>query len=522
MTLAQDEYRAFEDVVGPENISVDPAMLSIYSLQRPATAPGTTKMERWFPKPEAVLLPGSTKEIQAIVKLCNRRNIKCKVSTTTYGNINMPGSSGVIFLELKRMNRLLEIDAKNMIAVVEPYVSFAQVQAEVMKLGLGCHIIGAGSQVSMLASHTSVVGNNTQCISQGHSGRNMLGVEWVLPTGEIVRLGAFGSGCGWFSGDGPGSSLRGVIRGAIGANGALGIFTKCAVHLHPWPGPAKMEVKGVSPYYEAVIPPNFEYHICEFSTWEQYAEAQYKIGSAGIAYACHKTGGPGSHGTCVTGSNNEYYEKKSQGELDLPRAFFSIVLAAYSQEEFAYQEKVLKTILEETGGKICPTGEVPDWKKRDFLTMVKACFIPRLAFRPTGAFEVDGITAMETIDHCAYGLKLDEVHRDKWAAKGSLFDDGTINNWSAPYERGHLALVECGQQFSTTDEASIAGTEEMIQEGLEISLKAPMAINWSFFGAGLFGPYCGNFQNWMIKTKKTLDPNLIFDSTYYYPLKEEK
>jgi len=132
MTLPQDIYREFEDIVGTENISIDPAMISIYSLQRPATAPGKTKMERWFPESEAVMLPGSTKEIQAIVKLCNRRKIKCKVTTTGYGNINMPGSEGVVLLDLRRMNRILELDEKNMMVLVEPYVSFAQVQAEAM------------------------------------------------------------------------------------------------------------------------------------------------------------------------------------------------------------------------------------------------------------------------------------------------------------------------------------------------------------------------------------------------------
>jgi glycolate oxidase len=521
MTLTLEIYRELEDIVGTENITMDPAMISIYALQRPAAGAGTDKMDRWFPESEAVVMPVTTKEVQAVVKLCNRRKIRCKPTTTGYGNLNMPGGPGAILLDMRRMNRLLEIDAKNMIALVEPYVSFAQVQAEAMKVGLGCHIIGAGSQTSMLASHTSVVGNNSQCVSQGHSARNMFGVEWVLPTGEIINVGAPGCGAGWFSGDGPGPSLRGVMRGAIGASGALGVFTKCAVHLHPWPGPAVLEVKGVSPYYEAVIPPNFEYHICQFPSWEQYGEAEYKIGQAGIAYALHKTGGPGSHGHCVTGNNNEYYEKKSQGELDLPRASFSIVLAANTPEEFAYQQKVLKTVLAETGGKFCPTGEEPLWNKRDFLTMIKACFIPRLAFRPTGAFEVDGITGMETIEHCAYALKLDEVHRDKWAAKGGIMDDGTINNWGVIFEGGHLALTECGQQFSSTDDSSIELTEKMIGEGLEISLKTPIAINWSFFGAGIFGPHCFNFQNWMKTIKRTLDPGLVFDTAYYIPMDQK-
>jgi hypothetical protein len=107
--------------------------------------------------------------------------------------------------------------------------------------------------------------------------------------------------------------------------------------------------------------PNFEYHICEFSTWEQYGEPQSKIGDAGIGYTLHETGGPGSQGHCVSGSNNEYYEKKIRGELAVPKISFSIVISAYSPDDFAFQNKVLRRILEETGGTISPLGEEPVW-----------------------------------------------------------------------------------------------------------------------------------------------------------------
>ena len=153
-----------------------------------------------------------------------------------------------------------------------------------MKLGLTCNVLGAGCQASMLASYTSLHGNNVLAVSQGYSGRNLLGVEWVLPTGEIIRLGAPGSGAGWFCGDGPGPSLSGVMRGGQGAMGGLGVFTKCAAHLHPWYGPAELNIKGVSPYYEAVVPPNFEYHICDFPTWEAFGEGMAKVGEAGLAF----------------------------------------------------------------------------------------------------------------------------------------------------------------------------------------------------------------------------------------------
>jgi glycolate oxidase len=522
--LSRDVYRELEDILGPENISEDLVVLDAYSCFQWSGAADPTAKQRhgFFTRPEAVVLPGSTKEVQAIIKLCNRRGLQSKASATGYGGGNALMNEGVIFLDMRRMNRILEIDEKNMYIIVEPYVSFAQVQAETHKRGLNCNILGAGSQVSFLASYTSVVGNNTQAISQGYSGRNLLGVEWVLSTGEILRLGAPGSGAGWFSGDGPGPSLRGIMRGAMGAAGGLGVFTKCAGHLHPWPGPAEIEVKGVSPYYEVEVPPLFEYHVIEWPTWEQCAEAQYKIGGSGIAFAFHKTGGPGSHGACVTGNNNEYYEKRQAGELFVPEVSWAIVLMAVSPQEHEYQVKTLNQILEDTGGRISPTGEEPTWRKRDFLTMIKACFIPRLAFRITGTFACDGMMGQETIDNCALTLKLDGRLRDKYLEKGLITNDGIYHNWGVTYEGGHWALLEGGYPYNPLDDEAVRLMVQMNNEGDETALKLPVGgLAWTAAGPKIdvMGPMCGNFQNFMRKVKKAFDPNAV---SYGYISAEEK
>jgi glycolate oxidase len=331
MALTRDIYRELEDILGSENISEDLAILEAYSCYG-FGAKGPEPEDRYYTNPEAVVLPGNTDEVQKIVKLCNRRGLKFKATTTGYGPHNAVGQVGTILLDMRRMNRILEVDEKNMYAVFEPYVSFAQLQGEAMMLGLNCHVIGAGSNCSVLASCTSMHGTNTQAISHGWGGRNLLGVEWVLPTGDIIRLGAPSSVLGWFSGDGPGPSLRGIMRGHAGAQSGLGVFTKCACHLHSWFGPPKMELQGVSPYYETEIPENFEYHMIEWPSWEKCADAQYKIGAAGIAFAMHKTGGPGSCGPIVTGNNNDYYEKWEELR-GLPWVSFAIVTAGASLEE---------------------------------------------------------------------------------------------------------------------------------------------------------------------------------------------
>ncbi len=523
MAFSRDAYRELEDIVGTENISSDLVVLDAYAFT------GTYGLEsidaRYKLRPEAVVLPGSAKEVQAVIKLCNRRGIMSKASSTGLGAHNTAGSDNVILLDMRRMNRILDIDEKNMFILLEPYVSFAQVQAEAMKRGLNCNIIGAGSQTSFFASYTSMDGNNGQAISQGYSGRNLLGVEWVAPTGDIIRLGAPGSGAGWFSGDGPGPSLRGIIRGYKGACGGLGVFTKCAGHLHPWPGGTEMKVNGVSPYYETEIPPLFEYHIVEFPDWDKCADAIYKIGETKIAYVLQKAGGPASHGHIVCGSNNEYWARRQAGELLIPRISISIVLAANSPGEHEYQVKVFNRILEETGGKICPVGEDPTFRKRDFLHLIRTCFTPRLAFRPGGSFHVDGIVGTETMDNVAVSLKIDDVLRDKYAAKGLILDDGTSNAWAAPMEDGHYALAECGHQICSTDDVSIKGMRDMMKEGHHLAITTPISLSWRALGTGSYGistaeiaPHCFDYDKWMRKIKGAFDPNVASDpSTYALP-----
>jgi glycolate oxidase len=109
MTLKREIYKALEDVVGPENISESPLILGSYA-------------QRGRPRFEAVTLPKTTEEVQAIVMLCNRFKIQFKASSSGWGAYGDAGGPGVVKLDLRRMNRILEINEKNMYVVVEPYV----------------------------------------------------------------------------------------------------------------------------------------------------------------------------------------------------------------------------------------------------------------------------------------------------------------------------------------------------------------------------------------------------------------
>jgi glycolate oxidase len=515
MALSKELYGELEDIVGPENVSEDLAIVEAYTAFGFGST-GPEPKDRFFTRPEAVVLPGSTEEVQAIVKWCNRRDRKFKASSTGYGAGSVMSTPNELFLDMRRMNRILEIDEKNMYAVVEPYVSFAQLQGEAMMRGLNCHVIGAGSNCSVLASTTSMHGTNTQAISQGWGGRNMLGVEWVLPDGVVLMLGTPGSGAGWFSADGPGPSLRGISRGHAGANSGLGVFTKCAVHLHPWVGPPTMELRGVSPYYEAEVPPLFEYHVLWWLSWTDCADALYKIGEEAIAFAIHKTSGPGSCGPVVTGNNNEYYEMWEELN-ELPWVSFAIVTMANTPTEHAYQVKTLEKILEDTNGKIWATGEKQIWKERDYINMVRGCFIPRLAFRTAGAFACP-LQGAESVDHLALGLSMDDIFRKPYDEQGLLFNDGNNGMWGVPFDNSHMSLFECGHMYSPTEVESWKAGTQMRVEGHKIGMETPFSKGWGLMGndsVRVEGPFYCNVQNWQVKIKNALDPNCAADPAAY-------
>src|SRR3990170_6513608 len=113
MALSRDAYRALEDIVGPDNISDDPALCDSYAFQWLAELVRLGQ-SHFMPRPVAALLPGSTEEGQAIVRTCNRYKVKVKPYSTGWYFYAAPQKDGddTIQLDLRRMDRILEIDEK--------------------------------------------------------------------------------------------------------------------------------------------------------------------------------------------------------------------------------------------------------------------------------------------------------------------------------------------------------------------------------------------------------------------------
>lgn len=381
MPISRDAYQTLADIVGPENISDDPVLCDSYAFQWLAEVVRPDQ-SHFMPRPAAVMMPGSTEEIQAIVKTCNLYKIKIKPHSTGWYCFGAPqkDKDDTIQLDLRRMNKILDIDEKNMFAVVEPYVICATLQAEVMKLGLIVNVGGAGASSSLLASSTSYVGTSEMANWAGCNSENLLGLEWVMPNGDVLRTGSLGYGAGWFCGEGPGPSLRGICRGAIGARGAMGVYTKCALKLSHWAGPPQLAVKGTTPAYRASIPDNFRMYSLAFPSWPAYADALYKIYDNEIGYILARAYNVMGEDlglafwfmyndpTKTICDIEEIVKKPEVQKLtEEMRRSLQLVLMGRTQRDIEYQDQVLDQILAETGGWKVARMYEPDFAEFTYL-----------------------------------------------------------------------------------------------------------------------------------------------------------
>ncbi len=367
MSLTDKQYRELEAIVGKRNISRDPAVLDSYRYNLSHTAIHLgPHFDVRTPRGMAVLLPGSTADVQSITKFCAKHKIKYKPSSTFWSAQGYPCDDNTLVLDMRRMDRIIEIDAKNMIAVVEPGVIGATLQAETMKVGLNCHIQGSGCSCSILAGATAWLGSGPGNLYAGWQYENLLGAEWVLPSGEILRTGslAYDDPTG-FCGEGPGPSMRGAIRGMFGSKGSLGTFTKCAVKLHAWPGPKGLLVYGKAPAYTTKLPSNFNAFTLAFPDWQAWADTAHMLWENNIGYCAHRQFNflgrdlkwgmiqiltdPTKTISDLEDLINEpdFEEKNGSMKID-----FQIVLAGMTQRDYDWQKETLDEILSITGGYI--------------------------------------------------------------------------------------------------------------------------------------------------------------------------
>ncbi len=177
--------------------------------------------------PAVVVLPASASEVSEILKLANRERVPVvpRGAGTGMSAGSIPDGRS-ISLVVTRMHRILEIDTTNLVAVVEPGVVTADLQAAVEAMGLFYPPDPASLKQSTLGGNVAEGAGGPRCLKYGTTKDYVLGLEAVLPTGEIIRTG------GKLMKDVTGYNLTQLF---VGSEGTLGIVTEIILRLIPKP-----------------------------------------------------------------------------------------------------------------------------------------------------------------------------------------------------------------------------------------------------------------------------------------------
>ena len=173
--------------------------------------------------PDVVVKPRTTEAVSAIMKLASEK----KIPVTPRGaGTGLAGSAiptfGGIVLSLDRMNRILEIDPVDRVAVVEPGVITNELCKEVAEKGLMYAGYPMSTESSFIGGNVATNAGGAKVIKYGNTRKHILGLDVVLPNGEILQLGGRYRKATW------GYDLMQLM---IGSEGTLGIVTKVIVNL---------------------------------------------------------------------------------------------------------------------------------------------------------------------------------------------------------------------------------------------------------------------------------------------------
>ena len=215
------------ETVGEENFSTDKVDLIPYMSDSYSAL-----MRRNIPLPDCVLLPSCTAEVQEIILIANRYGLP--VYPRSFG-VNIAGASlpydGGIVIDLKRMDRIYEINQETMTATIEPGVTWGALRKASRAAGLDVIPIGGPYCVGAIGNFLFT---NITKYSTSYAADRAVTFEAVLPNGEIIKTGSqsteIGAKLNPYFRYAYGPDITGLFRGSMGN---YGIITKMVMRLRP-------------------------------------------------------------------------------------------------------------------------------------------------------------------------------------------------------------------------------------------------------------------------------------------------
>lgn len=237
MAMEQSVVAALKGIVGAEHVFDKYEDRYCYTYDASAVTAGKEGV------PALVVYPGGAAEVSAILRLANEHKFPVipRGAGSNVSGGSIPRADAVVMV-LTRMNKIITIDRKNMVAEVEAGVITAEFQTEVEKLGLFYPPDPASKAFTTMGGNVAECAGGPRGAKYGVTRDYVLGLEVVLPTGEIIKTGARTMKC---------VAGYDLTRLMTGAEGTLGVVTRVIVKLLPLPEAKKTMLAIFDDMYKA-------------------------------------------------------------------------------------------------------------------------------------------------------------------------------------------------------------------------------------------------------------------------------
>jgi glycolate oxidase len=175
-------------------------------------------------KPAYVAKPATAEEVSALLKLATEHNIPvtARGSGSGLSGAARPSENGLV-ISFERMNAILEVDSEDHVAVVQPGVTLLELDEKTTAAGLS-YTVYPGELSASVGGNVGTNAGGMRAVKYGVTRNNVLGLQAVLATGEIIRTG------GKSAKTSTGYDLTQLI---IGSEGTLALATEVILKLHP-------------------------------------------------------------------------------------------------------------------------------------------------------------------------------------------------------------------------------------------------------------------------------------------------
>ncbi len=470
-------FKELIDIVGEEYVRDDLGTNYVYSKNM-------TEFEQYLP--EYVVAPGSTEEVSEIIKLANEHKvpIQCQVKGLNMGDCHMLLDGGLL-IDLRRMSSVLDVDEDSSYALCEAGVSFADLRKE-LRENHPDFIVNYGFMPAScgIVANALVEGHLQYSNKYGCSYHNLLSAEVVLPTGEIVKVGARGLVNSWNRRSAT-PDLLGLFSG--GWYGTTGIVTKAAIRIIPKPKFSETVF---------VTTPNIK-SACEMPR------------RLAASHLCDGIGSVDWRMCMLVGGSKKAEDVPNERPEGWPETSMDVSFSSYvSEEEFELKRKNIESIAEELDGEVLPLDGFGYETER-------FCSLPMVEGAPGGVGPFFAGAGKGSGLSWIGGLGEDKYYEDLYEGTLEIFDKyPDIFPQICMYEMSH-GHVGCFREIVSFDRADPDQVNQVRNAHKEV-VKMMYDHGYTLYKAPKFATdilmkdYADSeFLNLMKKVRKTLDPSGI-------------